>query len=87
MKWEDDPLIVELSNIYDKCRELIEQRNHIEMIPYMLSFIEEPDEIIRLNKIKTILVITKNVPNFFPEITEARATLLAEHNKIHDTLK
>ena len=75
-------LITELTIIHRQCRNLIENRNHVEFNAYADIFLKEEDGIPKLNKLKTILVITKNVPSFFPEIKEKRIEILEVYNRL-----
>ena len=80
-KLKNMELLKELSNIHDRCIKLIEERNHTDFIEFTSKFLEEKDGIPKMNKLKTILVVSKNVPNFFPEIKEIREKILLENNR------
>lgn len=80
----ENNLLQDLSDIHDKCIELIDQRNHLEFNKYVSQFINEEDSLDKLNKLKTILVITKKVSLFFIEMGPIRENIKKEFDKLNN---
>ncbi len=80
---EGQELLDELSEIFDKCMDFIDARNHSKFAEMANYYILKADGVDKLNMLKTIMVATKGVPVFFPEITDARQKVKDEHNRLH----
>ena len=83
MTQKGQELLDELSEIFDKCRDYIEARNHISFTNLAEHYMAKEDGEEKLNMLKTILLISKNVPSFFPEITEIRQRVKDVYNELY----
>lgn len=83
--FEKDPLLKALSKLHDDANKALYDNDWELFNEISLELLKEEDEIVRINKIKTVLIVSKGVPEGHP-IKDARDKILTEYNRIYKTL-
>lgn len=83
--FERDPLLKALSKLHDDANKALHDNDWELFNKISLELLSEEDEIIRINKIKTVLIVSKGAPEGHP-IKECRDKILAEYNRIYAKL-
>ena len=84
--FEKDPLLKALSKLHDDANKALHDNNWDIFNNIALELLDEEDDIIRINKIKTVLIVSKGAPEGHP-VKETRDKILAEYNRLYAKLK